>query len=56
MDDKLLEKARSLTGIAERAALVRAGLKALIELESSRRLASLGGSEQQLKSISRRKS
>ncbi len=56
IDDALLEEARLLTGITEKTALVRNGLQALIELESSRRLARLGGSEPRLKNIPRRQS
>ena len=41
LDDELLEKAMRLTGIGERAALVREAFKALIERESARRLALL---------------
>lgn len=43
LDDALVERARRLTGIAEKTALVRAGLKALITREAARRLAALGG-------------
>ncbi|MCH9639618.1 MAG: type II toxin-antitoxin system VapB family antitoxin [Betaproteobacteria bacterium] len=53
-DDELLEKAQSLTHVKEKSALVREALKALIERESAKRLASLGGSEPQLKPIPRR--
>jgi hypothetical protein len=42
--------------VSEKVALVREGLRALIERESARRLARLGGSEPQLKPIPRRKS
>ena len=56
IDDDLLEKARSLSGVQEKTALVREGLKALIERESARRLARLGGSEPQLEPIPRRRS
>ncbi|MCI5211518.1 MAG: type II toxin-antitoxin system VapB family antitoxin [Candidatus Electrothrix sp. ATG2] len=56
IDDTLLEEARLLTGITEKTALVRNGLKALIAQESSRRLARLGGSESGLKNIPRRQS
>lgn len=56
IDDALLEKAQQLTGLTEKVALVREGLRALIERESARRLASLGGSEPQLKAVSRRHS
>jgi Arc/MetJ family transcription regulator len=45
LDDDLLAEARRLTGTTEKAALVRAGLQALIERESARRLAALGGSD-----------
>lgn len=45
LDDELLTKARALTGLREKSALVREALKALIERESARRLARLGGSE-----------
>jgi len=45
LDDDLLAKARDLTGLKEKSSLVREGLKALIERESARRLASLGGTE-----------
>jgi Arc/MetJ family transcription regulator len=54
LDDDLLEKAESYTGLKEKSALVREALKALIERESARRLALLGGSEPSLQSISRR--
>jgi Arc/MetJ family transcription regulator len=55
IDDQLLEDAQRLTGICEKTALVREGLRALIERESARRLARLGGSEPQLKPIPRRR-
>ncbi len=53
-DDELLQKARALSGVKEKTALVREGLKALIERESARRLARLGGSEPRLEPIRRR--
>lgn len=56
IDDHLLAEAQRITGVAEKAALVREGLRALIERESARRLARLGGSEAQLQSIPRRRS
>jgi Arc/MetJ family transcription regulator len=55
LDDDLLVKARALTGITEKSALVRAGLKALIERESARRLARLGGTEPGLEAPPRRR-
>ena len=45
LDDELVARARRLSGIEEKTALVHAGLKALIARESARRLAALGGSE-----------
>jgi Arc/MetJ family transcription regulator len=56
IDEQLLEEAQRLTGVSERAALVREGLRALIERESARRLARLGASEPKLKSTPRRRS
>jgi len=56
IDDDLLQSAQALCGIKEKTALVREGLKALIERESARRLARLGGSEPQLEPIPRRQS
>ena len=56
IDDKILEKASRLTGISEKTALVRLGLEALIARESSRRLARLGGTEEGMKAIPRRRS
>jgi len=55
LDDELLEIAQGYTGVREKSALVREALKALIERESARRLARLGGSEPDLKSIPRRR-
>lgn len=54
IDDALLERAMELTGLEDRAALVREGLRALIERESARRLARLGGSEPQSGLVPRR--
>lgn len=45
LDDDLVAKAQAYTGLREKSALVREALKALIERESARRLARLGGSE-----------
>ena len=56
IDDDLYTKAVELTGVHEKTALVREGLKALIERESAQRLALLGGSEADLEQISRRHS
>jgi Arc/MetJ family transcription regulator len=48
LDECLLKEAQRLTGTKERTALIREGLQALIERESARRLARLGGSELEL--------
>ena len=56
IDDQLLEKARLLSGLKEKTAIVHAGLEALITRESARRLAALGGSEPNLKATPRRRS
>lgn len=55
LDEDLLEQAQRMTGLTERGALLRAGLVALIERESARRLARLAGSEPQLEDIPRRR-
>ncbi|MGD1990670.1 MAG: type II toxin-antitoxin system VapB family antitoxin [Chromatiales bacterium] len=56
IDDDLLAEAKRLSGLTEKAALVREGLRALIERESARRLARLGGTEPQLDPVPRRRS
>ena len=56
IDDELLTEAAKLTGVKEKTSLVRMGLKALIALESGKRLADLGGSEKRLRPIPRRRS
>jgi len=55
LDDDLLAEAERLTGTSERTALVREGLRALIERESARRLAALGGTAPELSPIHRRR-
>jgi len=54
LDDTLIEKARRMTGVKEKSVLVREGLRALVERESARRLARLGGSEPELEDVPRR--
>ena len=54
LDDDLLAKAEALTGVSEKAALVREALRALIQRESAKRLALLGGSDPMLKDVPRR--
>jgi len=55
LDDELVAKAQAFTGINEKSNLIRVALKALIERESARRLARLGGSEPGLKAPPRRR-
>jgi Arc/MetJ family transcription regulator len=55
LDDDLLAEAQRLTGVTEKTALVREALRALIERESARRLARLGGSEPNLGAVPRRR-
>lgn len=55
LDDALVSRAQSISGVRERAALLREALEALIQRESARRLARLGGSEPRLQKIPRRR-
>lgn len=54
LDDELLEKAHALTHVQEKSALVKEALKALIERESAKRMANLGGTESPLNAIPHR--
>jgi Arc/MetJ family transcription regulator len=56
IDDDLLGKARRLTGLSEKTAVIHAGLEALIARESARRLAALGGSDRSARLPARRRS
>ena len=56
LDDHLVTEAQRIKGMKERTALIHEGLKALIERESARRLARLGGSEPRLQPVPRRRS
>ncbi len=56
LDDTLLARAQTLTGLTEKSALVREALKALVERESARSLARLGGTDPGLLPIPRRQS
>jgi len=55
LDDELVAKAQSFTGLTEKSSLIREALKALIERESARRLARLGGTEPGLRMPRRRR-
>jgi len=56
IDGQLLGEAQRITGITENPAIIKEALRALIERESARRLAELGGSQPQLKTVPRRRS
>jgi Arc/MetJ family transcription regulator len=55
LDDELVREAQRLTGLKGKTAVVHAGLEALIQRESARRLAALGGSQPELKPVARRR-
>lgn len=55
IDDELLAKATSLASQKDRTAVISEALQALIERESARRLARLGGSQPALEPVSRRR-
>ena len=55
IDESLVAKAIRLTGPIDRSTLLREGLKALIERESAKRLAKLGGREPKLRAAPRRR-
>ena len=56
IDDDLYAQAAELTGLHDKTALVHEGLRVLVERESAKRLALLGGLEPKLTSIPRRQS
>jgi Arc/MetJ family transcription regulator len=55
IDDSLLKEATKLTGIEEKTSLVKLGLEALIARECAKRLALLGGTEDKVETIPRRR-
>ena len=55
LDETLLNRAQLLSGVQERSALLKEALSALIQRESARRLARLGGSEPKLETVTRRR-
>lgn len=55
IDDALIDRASTLTGVKEKTTLVKMGLESLIAREAGRRLARLGGTEKRLKAIPRRR-
>jgi Bacterial antitoxin of type II TA system, VapB len=56
VDDKLLDQAQKLSGLRQRAAVLNAGLQALIARENARRLIALGGTQRDIKASPRRRS
>lgn len=56
LDDNLIERARSLTGTKETAALVRQALETLVQIESGKQLLALGGSMPDAEAAPRRRS
>jgi Arc/MetJ family transcription regulator len=55
LDAELLAQAQQLCGDQERSALLKEALQALVQRESARRLAALGGSQPDLAPIPRRR-
>jgi Arc/MetJ family transcription regulator len=55
LDDELIAEAIELTGITERSALLRAALEGLVQHETARRLAKLGGSDPEATAAPRRR-
>lgn len=56
LDDTLIERARSLTGTKETAALVRQALETLVRVESGKRLIALGDTMSDAEAAPRRRS
>jgi Arc/MetJ family transcription regulator len=55
IDKALLAKAQQLTGLRRKAAVLNAGLEALIARESGRQLIALGATERELRAAPRRR-
>ncbi len=56
LDDALIDRARSLTGTKETAALARQALETLVRVESGKRLIALGGTMPEAEVAPRRRS
>jgi Arc/MetJ family transcription regulator len=56
IDDSLIERARSLTGMRETAAVVRQALETLVRVETGKRLIALGGTMPDAEAAPRRRS
>jgi Arc/MetJ family transcription regulator len=55
LDDDLLTQAQRITGLTEKTQLLREALLALVQRESARRLAKLGGTQARLQPVPRRR-
>ena len=55
LDDELIRRARELTGIQEKTALIHAALRELISRGAARRLAALGGTMPEFRAGRRRR-
>jgi len=55
LNEDLLEKARNLTNIKEKTALIHEALRVLISHAAQKELAGFSGTQKQIKSIPRRK-
>lgn len=55
LDDDLVADAAELTGITERSVLLRTALETLVQVESGRRLALLGGTDPNASAAPRRR-
>ena len=55
LDEELVREAQRISGVKGRTAVIHEGLRALIERESARRLARMGGAEPALEPARRRR-
>lgn len=55
LDDELLAQAQRLSGLTESTLLLHEALLALVQRESARRLAKLGGTQARLQPVPRRR-
>ncbi|WP_250500198.1 type II toxin-antitoxin system VapB family antitoxin [Caballeronia sp. GAWG1-5s-s] len=55
IDRDLLAKAQAYTGLTDESAIVHEALKALVQREAARRLASVGGSQPEVEGARRRR-
>jgi hypothetical protein len=56
IDDLLLERAKTVSGINDIERLIKVGLEALLTMDAARRLAASGGSEPDIEDIPQRRS